>query len=261
MNHPSNLRIAILQRSLCWERPNDNRLAFSTMMAGLKGACNLVLLPEMFTTGFTMNADRFAEPMIHETYLWMRREAAQGHFALGGSLIVEEGGKYYNRFVLVAPDGSIQHYDKRHLFRMGGEHEHFARGSSRVVFSYMGWRILPQVCYDLRFPVWSRCRNDYDMVVYVANFPAVRRDVWNILLRARAIENQCYAVGVNCVGCDGNGVLYRGDSQVVGPNGELVGAAAGDEVVLHVEVDYQQLAQYRTDFPALADGDDFRILS
>ena len=224
---------------------------------------DLVVLPEMFSTGFTMSSGDVAETMAGETVTWMRDQAIQRALAIVGSVVIEDG-QYFNRLVWMPPDGRATTYDKRHLFRMAGEHEHYTAGRERVVVTIGSWRVCVSVCYDLRFPVWLRCRNDYDLLLCVANWPAARQTAWNTLLRARAVENQCYVAAVNRVGTDGNGVEYRGGSTVYDWNGTALAAlaeGADNPAVLYASLDLDAVRAYRQDFPAWRDADEFRVVS
>ncbi len=245
---------------LHWEDAAANREMFAHEIRSLAGNTDLIVLPEMFNTGFSMNSERLAETMDGPTVLWMRDQAKSSRAAIYGSAIITENGRYFNRGIFARPDGTISQYDKRHLFRMAGEHQHFAAGMERVVVNWQGWRILLQVCYDLRFPVFSRNRNDHDLMLYVANWPEARRYAWSQLLIARAIENRSYVAGVNRVGMDGNGIHYTGDSVVLDPKGAMVAAAepatlATINAVLHAA----ELQAFRKKFPADLDADDFEL--
>ncbi|HRZ76167.1 MAG TPA: amidohydrolase, partial [Bacteroidales bacterium] len=227
-----DLRISLIQDELVWEDPAANRARFQAILESMEDT-DLVLLPEMFSTGFTVHPQRVAESMDGTTIQWLRRMARESGKAMAGSLIVKEGESYYNRLVFCHPDGALEHYDKRHLFRMGGEHLRFGMGNHNIMVNYRGWKIRPLICYDLRFPVWARNRYsegnyDYDLLLYLANWPRARRHHWMTLLSARAIENQCYVAGLNRVGTDGAGVSYSGDSRVIGPGGEEI-TVAGEE--------------------------------
>jgi omega-amidase len=207
-----------------------------------------------------MDSARLAETMDGPTVPWMQQQASHCGAAIYGSLIINEDGRFFNRGAFVRPDGTITTYDKRHLFRMAGEHEHFSPGRKRVVVEYSGWRILLQVCYDLRFPVFSRNRNDHDLMLYVANWPAARRSPWSQLLPARAIENQSYVVGVNRVGMDGKGIHYMGDSVVIDPKGELLSACRpSSEEMITAILSHDALMDFREKFPAAMDADSFEI--
>jgi predicted amidohydrolase len=255
----ANLRVTMIQADLAWQDPATNRRNLAAHFRGLAGHTDLIVLPEMFTTGFSMAADSLAETMAGATVGWLREEAAAIGCAITGSLIVEENGRHYNRLVWATPDGNLAHYDKRHLFRMAREQEHYAAGRRRLVVELKGWRLCPLVCYDLRFPVWSRSRGDYDVLLYVANWPARRRAAWSALLRARAIENVCYVVGVNRVGKDGNGASYSGDSIALDFLGQVLGGDRDGEFVETVVLDRESLATFRRDFPVHLDADDFEL--
>jgi predicted amidohydrolase len=255
----SHLRVTIIQCDLAWQDPATNRARLAGHFRGLLGRTDLVVLPEMFPTGFSMDAEALAEDMDGPTVGWLREEAAALGCAITGSLIVRDGGYCYNRLVWARPDGSLAYYDKRHLFRMAGEHEHFAAGSRRLVVDLKGWRICPMVCYDLRFPVWSRSRGDYDALLYVANWPARRRLAWQSLLRARAIENLACVVGVNRIGRDGNGVTYAGDSVVLDHLGQPLGSEGDGDRVETAVLDLESLQAWRRSFPAHLDADDFDL--
>ncbi len=228
------------------------------MIATIAHNVDLVALPEMFSTGFTMSSREMAEPMNGETIAWLRDQAAETGATITGSVVIEDGA-YFNRMVWMPPDGRARVYDKRHLFRMAGEHEHYAAGHKRVVVNLGSWRVCLSVCYDLRFPVWLRCRNDYDLMLCVANWPAARQSAWNALLRARAVENQCYVVGVNRIGIDGNGVEYRGGSAVYDWNGTLLVEGTDNPTVLAASLDLDALEAYRQRFPAWRDADEFEV--
>jgi predicted amidohydrolase len=254
------LRVTLVQAELAWQHPAANREQFSQLLQGLAGLTDLVVLPEMFTTGFMMAPETHAEPYGGATFTWLQQQAQQLKAAICGSVATEASGKYMNRFMFATPDGSVQFYDKRHLFRMGDEVNHYSAGVERTVFHYQGWRILPQVCYDLRFPVFMRNRNDYDLAIVVANWPAVRRKPWRTLLQARAIENQSYVLGVNRIGIDGLGLAYSGDSLAVDFKGELlIDQAEGTAFVQTTALDLLALKQFREQFPAWMDADDFDL--
>jgi predicted amidohydrolase len=255
----ANLRVTMIQAELAWQDPATNRRELAAHFRGLAGHTDLIVLPEMFTTGFSMDAAALAEPMDGPTIGWLREESAAVGCAITGSLIVTEGGQHYNRLVWATPDGGVAYYDKRHLFRMAREHEHYASGNRRLTVELKGWRICPLVCYDLRFPVWSRNRGDYDVLLYVANWPSRRRTAWSALLRARAIENVCYVVGVNRVGKDGNGASYTGDSVALDFLGNVLGGDRGGDFVETVVFDRESLATFRRDFPVHLDADDFTL--
>lgn len=254
------LRVSLIQSELLWQDAPGNRQQLQHIISPLAGNTDLVVLPEMFATGFMMEPEQFAEPEQGPTLDWMRQQAAHLGAAVCGSLAIKSAQGYVNRFYLVDPAGHVQHYDKRHLFRMGEEHHHYQAGEQRVILVWRGWRILPQVCYDLRFPVFMRNRNDYDLAICVANWPAPRRQPWRILLQARALENQCYLVGVNRVGEDGNGLPYSGDSLAVDFKGEcLIDHPPGQAFVQTCSLSFTELQQFRERFPAWQDADAFTL--
>ena len=255
-----HLRVTMIQADLAWQDPSANRALFASHCRGLVGHTDLIVLPEMFTTGFSMDAEALAETMDGPTVEWMREEAVALGCAITGSIIVREDGRHYNRLLWVTPDGQLQHYDKRHLFRMAKEQEHYAAGAGRLIVRHKGWRICPLVCYDLRFPVWSRSRGDYDLLLYVANWPARRNVAWKTLLRARAIENLSYVVGVNRIGKDGNGATYLGESAAVDFLGKVLAGDRSGEFVETTVLDRESLEAFRRDFPAHLDADEFSLV-
>lgn len=257
-----HLRVSLLQADLYWENPDANRAMFEEMIWQLEAPTDIIVLPEMFTTGFTMSPEEFAEPMNLHTHKWMRQIAAQTRAAICGSYIVRENGRYYNRFLWVQPDGKYFWYDKKHLFGMAGEHLHYTAGTAPVIIEWYGWRICPMICYDLRFPVWSRLRSDlhYDLLIYVANWPAPRIHAWNVLLRARAVENQAYCIGVNRIGTDGYGNYYTGESAVIDYTGQELFYAKLTVAKTTVTLDKKQLEKFRQAFPFQNDADRFRLL-
>jgi omega-amidase len=254
-----HLRVTLVQTEIAWQEPAANRRSLAAHFRGLAGHTDLIVLPEMFSTGFSMDAERLAEPMDGPTVGWMREEAAALGVAITGSLIVRDDGRCYNRLVWVRPDGTIEHYDKRHLFRIANEHHHYSAGEDRLVVELKGWRVCPLVCYDLRFPVWSRNRGDYDLLLYVANWPQRRATAWHTLLRARAIENACYVVGVNRVGRDGNGTTHAGDSVVLDFLGQPLSSEGGGDRVETAVLDLESLEGFRKSFPVHLDADGFDI--
>jgi predicted amidohydrolase len=256
-----HLRVTLVQAELAWQAPATNRRALAAHFRGLLGHTDLVVLPEMFSTGFSMDAEGLAETMDGPTVDWMREEAAALGCVITGSLIVRDGPHCYNRLVWARPDGTTEHYDKRHLFRLAGEQDHFAAGSRRVVTELKGWRVCPMICYDLRFPVWSRSRGDYDLLLYVANWPQRRAHAWSSLLRARAIENLSYVVGVNRIGRDGNGAAYAGDSVALDFLGQTLSSEGGGDRVETAVLDLESLHAYRRSFPAHLDADRFELLN
>ena len=252
-----NLTVAVVQQEIVPNNPQQNLATFSRALKDLKN-CDLIALPEVFTTGFCANARNFAEHVDGTAYSWMADHAKQLDAVITGSLVVKEGDTYFNRMVWMRPDGTYTHYDKRHLFRMGGEHTRYQCGTERIIVELKGWRILPLVCYDLRFPVWSRNRNDYDLSIYVANWPSARALHWNRLLQARAIENQAYVVGVNRVGMDEVHQHYVGDSAIYGPAGEVI-VHSQEPGSFYAELYGDKLLEYRQKFPAHMDADDFEL--
>jgi predicted amidohydrolase len=256
-----SFRISIVQQPLAWADPAANRTRFAEQLAPLAGKTDLVVLPEMFTTGFTMKPEEHAEPADGPTKAWLIEQARALGAAVGGSVAVGDDGRFYNRFMLAMPEGPTYWYDKRHLFRMGSEHRHYTAGDHALIIEWRGARLCPLVCYDLRFPVWSRRRPqlDYDVVIYSANWPAARRFAWSSLLRARAIENQAYCVGVNRIGDDGLGVEHAGDSVVLDFMGGALLELHDQPQVATVPVDIEAVRGWRDKFPAHLDADPFSL--
>ena len=256
-----SFRLSIAQQPLAWQDPETNRAHFAAVLAPLAGQTDLVVLPEMFTTGLTMKPESHAEPAGGATREWLQQQARALDAAVGGSVAVNDQGRYYNRFMLATPAGEFYHYDKRHLFRMGGEHRHYSAGSHAQLIEWRDLRICPLVCYDLRFPVWSRRRPelDYDLAIYSANWPAARRHAWNTLLRARAIENQAFVTGVNRVGDDGNGVAHVGDSVVLDFTGQPLVELLDQPGIVTVPLDAGARRAWRDRFPAHLDADAFSL--
>lgn len=252
------MKILLLQTDIRWQSPAENRFRAQELIAASPVA-DLIVLPEMFTTGFVTAPEGAVEPANTDTLKWMRTVADTQNAAVAGSVATEENGRYYNRFYFVRPDGTYAVYNKRHLFTFAGEDRHYDAGRERVIVEWQGWRILLQVCYDLRFPVFSRNRGDYDMILYVANWPTVRIHPWNTLLRARAIENVCYVAGVNRTGEDPF-VSYSGGTALVDFKGETAAEAAwNSEEAVFFEADKKALMDFRQKFPALNDTDDFTL--
>ena len=248
------MKVTILQRDIVWADPKENVRRADEAIDSNPGS-NLYILPEMFSTGFCTQPEGIAEPADNDTLAWMKVKAARTGAAIAGSIAIHEGGKYYNRFHFVTPDGDVTIYDKKHLFTFGGEHEHFTAGNKRVIMNYKGVRILLEICYDLRFPMWSRNRGDYDMIIYVASWPTPRLEAWKALLTARAIENQCYVAGVNRVGTD-PGNEYCGGSRVIDPYGKVIAECEDSkETEATAEVDLNVLEAFRAKFPVLNDAD------
>lgn len=254
----SNLRISILQQPLIWMDHLANLQHFAQLIDKLDGM-DLIILPEMFSSGFAMHAEEHAQPseVIEE---WLAAQAIKSQAAICGSAAVQTPHGLVNRFLFVTPEGMKFYYDKRHLFRMAREHQHYQSGHRRVIITWRSWRILPQICYDLRFPVFSRNQNDYDLIIYVANWPAARAEHWNILLRARAIENQAWLIGCNRVGEDALGLSYQGNSQIINPLGEIIAQTAENHAsIIQGTIALQQVSEYRQRFPAWQDADNFTL--
>jgi len=259
----STLIITGIQSSLHWEDKEANLQMFEEKIFSISQPTEIVVLPEMFSTGFSMQPKKLAEPMDGETVEWMKRIAAKKKIILTGSVIIEEDRNFYNRLVWVLPNGQIGYYDKRHLFAYGDEDQHYTAGKKRLIASVKGWKINLMVCYDLRFPVWSRQQGDfeYDVLIYVANWPERRVHAWTTLLRARAIENQSYVIGVNRTGDDGNKIPYTGESMAVNPMGEILYHKNDEEDVFTVTLDRSDLEKTREKFPFWKDADQFTILN
>jgi len=253
-----DLSVTLIQCELAWEQPRDNRQQIGSIVAGLAQATDLILLPEMFTTGFSMNALANAEPPGGDTEQWLRELAVRHDCAFAGSIAVKADHGVYNRMLFATPSG-VQHYDKRHLFRMAGEHNRYLPGTERVVVEWRGWRILLQVCYDLRFPVFSRNREDYDLALYVANWPSARRQHWRQLLVARAIENLACVAGVNRIGSDARGLDYSGDSLAIAADGTVLHDMANENGAARVVLSGAALHTYREGFPCQLDADSFQL--
>lgn len=256
-----DLRVSMIQSHIIWEDRSENLGYYGELLRRVSGKTDLAVLPETFTTGFSMNVEVLADTMAGETVGTMKEWAAKYRMAVTGSFIVQEEGKYYNRAVFVTPEGDCFWYDKRHLFRMAEEDRHFSAGDKQVIVSYKGWNICLQVCYDLRFPVWSRnVGNAYDLLIYMANWPEPRKKVWKSLLQARAIENMSYVCGVNRVGVDGKGFRYRGDSMIYDPRGKKVAdAGKREEITRTCTLRKSDLDEFRSKFPAWKDADSFTI--
>ena len=276
-----NLKITIIQSELHWENAAKNLAMFTDKIASITETTDVIVLPEMFTTGFTMNAKPLAETMNGNTVAWMKEQAKIKNAAVVGSLIITENNLYFNRLIWAQPDGKISFYNKRHLFRMANEHETYSAGNSRIIVEYKGWKICPLICYDLRFPVWSRNKPipnpsqragslssltshhsppAFDLLIYVANWPEARKEPWCKLLEARAIENQVYVVGVNRVGKDGKDIPYSGNSAVINPKGNIISNILEHQNCIQtIELNRQELEDFREKFPVGLDGDDFEI--
>lgn len=266
----STLTITTIQSNLIWEEKAANLRMLEQKITGIEEKTEIVVLPEMFNTGFSMRPEALAETMEGETVEWMKRVSRENGIVLTGSLMIEESGNFYNRLVWMLPNGQYGQYDKRHLFAFGEEDKHYSAGNKRLIASVKGWKINLQVCYDLRFPVWARQaplssrRGDggeveYDVLIYVANWPERRSHAWKTLLCARAIENQCYVVGVNRVGSDGKNVYHSGNSLVIDPLGQVLYHMADEEDVNTITLQKEMLEDVRSKFPFWKDADDFRI--
>ncbi len=255
-----DLTVTLVQSTLHWEQPEANRTMFAEKLAAIKEKTDLVVLPEMFTTGFSMNAAELAEEMDGPTVFWMKKMALSLDAAITGSLIIKEKENYYNRLVWVLPNGGVSYYDKRHLFTMAKEELTYTAGRERLILDWRGWKICPLVCYDLRFPVWSRNDVNYDLLIYIANWPEKRNFAWKNLLQARAIENQAWTIGVNRVGEDGNGWYFSGDSSVYGPLGaDFYYQNAHKEDIFTYKLLANRISEIRSQMPFLEDMDDFHV--
>ncbi|HBF88336.1 MAG TPA: amidohydrolase [Bacteroidales bacterium] len=256
----TNLRVSIVQSDLIWEDVSANLSHHYELIKNLKGKTDLIVLPEMFTTGFSLQVKQLAQTMNSKTIDWLTQTARELNVAISGSVIIQENDNFYNRHFFVHPDQKINYYDKRHLFRMGDEHKRFTAGSKQVIVNYKNWRINLLTCYDLRFPVWSRNRNNYDLAIYVANWPDSRKFVWNTLLSARAIENQIYVIGVNRVGIDGMNLNYSGNSKIIHPKGHAISEIEEyKQNVITTKILKSELEDFRKAFPVLLDSDRFEI--
>ena len=262
------LTITLIQTNLYWEDKAANRAMLEQKILGIKNKTEVVVLPEMFSTGFSMKPQQLAETMDGETVHWMKRMAQLKKIILTGSIIIEEDGNYFNRLIWMLPNGSYGCYNKRHLFGYAGEDEHYTSGNSRLIASVKGWKINVQICYDLRFPVWARQaplstreqgETEYDILLYVANWPESRNGAWQTLLAARAIENQCYVIGVNRIGNDGNGISYCGNSLVTDALGNTVWNGKNEEEIYTITIEKQHLLEARNQYPFLRDADHFTI--
>ncbi|MDL2212946.1 amidohydrolase [Bacteroides sp. OttesenSCG-928-D19] len=256
------LRISLFQTDIAWENIQENLNRLQQTLQAMKGNTDLVVLPEMFTTGFSMQSKTLAEPITGRTISALTDWASRYQTAITGSFIAVENEQYYNRGFFITPQKETYYYNKRHLFRMGDEINHFSAGTEKLIVRYKGWNICLLICYDLRFPVWSRnVNNEYDLLLYVANWPSARQKVWDALLPARALENMCYVCGVNRVGNDGNELSYAGGSALISPKGEVIGQTTmNKEEVKTVEIDIESLQAFRHKFPVWKDADSFFIV-
>jgi omega-amidase len=256
-----NLKITIYQGYLFWENTDKNLQNISLRLSGIREKTNLIILPEMFNTGFTMNAETLGEAMNGKTMQWMQNTAQKFDCVVTGSIIIKENGKCYNRLLWVRPDGTHEHYDKRHLFALGKEDHTYTAGTKKLIVELNGWKICPMICYDLRFPVWMRnVDEDYDLLMIVANWPEKRALHWRTLIPARAVENQSYVIGVNRVGHDGNEVYHSGDSTCIDPNGNVVYYKRDEEDVYTFSVIGDEVKKARRALPFLKDADKFKIM-
>jgi len=254
------MKVSLVQPDTIWENKTENLRQLENLIIPLYNRTEIVILPEMFSTGFSMNKESLSEPPGKDTFAWMKSMAVKGNFGLCGTYMVREDNLTYNRFVFVSPEDESWQYDKRHLFGMADEQKYFRAGKERVTFSFRNFRITPFICYDLRFPVWSRNRNDTDLIIYSANWPDARKTAWITLIRARAIENQCFVAGVNRIGTDGNGFLYSGESMLINPYGEIIISAGSEkEGSVTGEISMNELSEFRAKYPFLNDADDFTL--
>jgi predicted amidohydrolase len=255
-----NLKVTVFQGYLFWENIDKNLQNISLRLSNIRVKTDLIILPEMFNTGFTMNAEQLAEPMNGKTMQWMQKTAAEFECVVTGSLIIKDNGRYYNRLIWMRADGSFECYDKRHLFTMAKENLVYTPGQKKLIVELNGWKIRPVICYDLRFPIWLRNKNaEYDLLIVVANWPEKRSLHWRTLIPARAVENQSYVIGVNRVGHDGNEVYHSGDSTCIDPNGNVVYYKRDEEDVYTFTINREELIKTRRVFPFLKDADDFDI--
>lgn len=255
-----NLKITAYQGYLFWENIDKNLQNISLRLSGIREKTNLIILPEMFNTGFSMNAETLGEEMGGKTMQWMNTTAQKYECVVTGSLIIKEDGKYYNRLIWMRPDGTYEHYDKRHLFALGKEHNTYTAGTKKLIVELNGWKICPMICYDLRFPVWLRnVDEDYDVMLIVANWPERRALHWRTLIPARAVENQSYVIAVNRVGHDGNEVYHSGDSTCISPNGDVVYYKRDEEDVYTFSIIHDEVKKIRRALPFLKDADRFTL--
>ncbi len=262
-----NLIVSLIQTDLNWENKEQNILHFTSKIKEISKETDLIVLPEMFTTGFAMEPHKLAESMGGTSMQWMHQMASDKGCVITGSIIIKENDKYFNRLIWMRPDGSYEHVDKKHLFTFAGENKHYTPGDKKLIVTLKGWKIMPLICYDLRFPVWSKNRHtakhgfDYDCMINVANWPEKRSHVWRILLMARALENQAYVIGINRIGTDGNNIGYSGDSAVISPKGEnLSNMAPFKEQTETVVMSRCELDSFRDNFRAWADWDKFQMV-
>ena len=255
----NELSVVLVQANLAWEAPSRNIEYFDQHLSNLPDSTDLVVFPEMFSTGFTMEPENLTQDQAASTLRWMQETAYDKQIALIGSMVWPEGSRFYNRLFFIHPNGTFETYDKRHTFTLAGEDKVYTAGTSRLIVTYKGFKICPMICYDLRFPVWSRNTEEYDVLIYVANWPAPRIQAWDILLKARAIENMSFCIGVNRVGNDANGLTYVGHSAVYDPLGDCLGFTDQEEMV-HLSLNKDHLSSVRSDLAFLDDRDAFTLL-
>lgn len=256
----NTIKVSLIQSDLAWENPEQNLKNFDLKISDLKGKTDVLLLPEMFTTGFSMNPKQLAQTMDGQTIIWLKNKANENNFAICCSVIIKENNKYFNRFIFTEPNGKIHYYDKRHLFSITGENNDYTAGNERIIINYKGFRFLLQICYDLRFPVFMRNKNDYDAILLVANWPERRNEAWKQLLIARAMENQCYIAAVNRVGNDGNNISHTGDSMILDYAGRIiVSAKPFNEEIISSEFNLAHLKDALEKFSAWKDADEFEL--
>ena len=255
------LHISALQFDVVWENPQQNKKIIKKILPEAYST-DLLILPEMFSTGFSQNIEKCSETMSGETVNWLLKIADKYNYAIAGSLMISENNSNFNRFIFAFPNGQLEYYDKRHLFTFANEHLYYTKGTTRKIIEYKGWRILPQICYDLRFPVWSRNRQDYDIAIYIASWPQKRVYAWNQLLLARAIENQVFVVGVNRIGKDGKQIDYNGETKIIDPLGQILSQSTENTTqLINAVLDYEILTEWQKIFPAQKDSDGFEIIN
>ncbi len=260
-NVKEKLTLALVQYQIVWNDNKANMLKIGEMLSKLSMPADIIIFPETFNSGFNTNPEGIAETMDGETISWMKKLSAEKKAAVCGSMFITENSSVFNRLVWVEPDGSVKTYDKRHLYSMGGEDRFLTKGSDHLLVEYKGWKISPQICYDLRFPVWARNTDNYDLMINVSNWPSTKAEIRTTLLKARAIENQCFAVGVNCVGSDGNKITYNGLSLLADAEGKVLFNAGESETVGIAVLNYEYLNNFKMKFNALKDRDNFKILT
>ena len=253
------MKVALIQTDIVWENPTENRRILEGKINSITENMDLIILPEMFASGFTMHPSIVAEPMNGKTISWLKNTAKAKKCAITGSLVITENDCFYNRMVFVFPDGEIQHYDKKHLFTLAGEDKVYTSGNEKVIVNFKDWKICLQVCYDLRFPVFSRNTENYDLLIYVASWPKVRTNAWDILLKARAVENLSYAIGVNRIGTDQNNLEYIGHSQIIDELGNFIIKPTENEGVFMADLDKNKMLETRNKLNFLNDKDEFNF--